>query len=58
MAGRIPDELAELIRRHPVELPRLIRVVASWKSEEIANLVDTVEKRCEGDDKDLRQAKD
>jgi hypothetical protein len=58
MAGRIPDELAELIRRHPVELPPLIRVVASWKSEEIANLVDTVEKRCEGDDKDLRQAKD
>ncbi len=39
MAGRIPDELAELIHRHPVELPRLIRVVASWKSEEIASLV-------------------
>lgn len=39
MAGRIPDELAELIHRHPVELPRLIRVVAGWKSEEIASLV-------------------
>jgi hypothetical protein len=45
LLGRIPDELAELIHRHPVELPRLIRVVAGWKSEEIASLVMKLEQK-------------
>lgn len=43
MAGRIPDELAELIHRHPIELPRLIRLVADWNSEDIASLVSKLE---------------
>lgn len=43
LAGRVPEELARLIHRHPVELPRLIRLVADWKSEEIASLVDKLE---------------
>ena len=38
LAGRIPDELAELIHRHPVELPKLIRMVADWSAEELARL--------------------
>jgi transcriptional regulator with XRE-family HTH domain len=44
MAGRIPDDLAELIHRHPLELPRLIRLVAGWKSDEIARLVENLER--------------
>ncbi len=43
MAGRIPDELAELIHRHPIELPRLIRLVADWNPEDIASLVSKLE---------------
>lgn len=44
LAGRVPDELADLIHRHPVELPRLIRVVAQWTSEDIADLTDRISK--------------
>ena len=43
LAGRIPDELAEIIHRHPTELPRLIRLLADWESEEIARLVEELE---------------
>jgi transcriptional regulator with XRE-family HTH domain len=53
MAGRIPDELAELIHRHPVELPRLIRVVAGWKSEEITSLLAKLERVSGKDDIEL-----
>ena len=42
LAGRIPDELAEIIHRHPVELPQLIRLVGEWKSTEIAALMERI----------------
>ena len=42
LAGRVPEELAQLIHRHPIELPRLIRLVAEWDSSEIAALADQV----------------
>lgn len=42
LAGRVPTELAQLIHRHPIELPRLIRLVADWKSVEIAALADCI----------------
>lgn len=38
LAGRIPDDLAELIHRHPVEIPKLIRTVAEWSADEVARL--------------------
>ena len=40
LAGKVPEELVRLIHRHPVELPRLIRLVAEWDSDEITSLVD------------------
>ncbi len=42
LAGRIPDELAEIIHRHPAELPQLIRLVGDWKSTEIAALIERI----------------
>lgn len=45
LAGRIPEELSELIHRHPIALPRLIRLVADWESEEIDSLVGRLEER-------------
>lgn len=44
LAGRVSDELAELIHRHPVELPKLIRKVACWTPGEVARLVSNIEK--------------
>lgn len=38
LAGRVSAELAELIHRHPVELPKLIRMVSGWSPEEVAKL--------------------
>ena len=38
LAGRVSDELAELIHRHPIELPKLIRSVAQWSPDEVARL--------------------
>lgn len=43
LAGRIPDDLAELIHRHPVEIPRLIRTVAEWSADEVARLNANIE---------------
>ena len=55
LAGRIPDELAELIHRHPMELPRLIRLVANWNSEEIASLVEELERIHSPEDKETHR---
>ncbi len=45
LAGRIPDDLAVLIHRHPIELPRLIREVAKWSSGDIAKLADQISRK-------------
>lgn len=45
LAGRVPDDLIQLIHRHPVELPRLIREVAQWSSEDIADLTEQISRR-------------
>ena len=44
LAGRVPDDLAELIHRHPVELPKLIRTVAEWAPHEVARLNETIDR--------------
>lgn len=38
LAGRVSEELAEMIHRHPVELPKLIRTVSNWSHERVAKL--------------------
>ncbi len=38
LAGRIPEDVAAIIRQHPTALPKLIRAFSTWQSEDIEKL--------------------
>jgi HTH-type transcriptional regulator, competence development regulator len=38
MAGRVPSDLAEIIKRHPVEMSALLRTANGLSAEELARL--------------------
>lgn len=42
MAGRVPSDLADIIKRQPVEMSALLRTANGLSAEELARLVSTV----------------
>ena len=44
MAGRVPSDLAAIIRRHPVEISALLRTTRGLSSDEIARLAQDARK--------------
>ena len=38
MAGRVPSDLAEIIKRHPIEMSALLRTANSLSAEDLARL--------------------
>jgi len=44
MAGRVPSDLAEIIKRHPVELAALLRTTKGLSADDIARLARQAQK--------------